>query len=179
MERTEAGTNTEPIRRAFERQAEALRLRPGIGRGTAVTSARITAGMTCEIEEGDWRLTADMPEKHGGADAGPNPGVLGRAALASCAAIGYVRWAAALGVAIDHLEVDVEADYDVRGEMAIDDDVPPGYTEMRLRVRVASPASEEEVLRVLDRADAHSSWVDNIARAVPVRREVELVHEGK
>ena len=170
---------SDEIKTAFERQSEALRLRPGFGTGTAATTARITQGMTCEIEDGEWTLVADMPEKHGGANAGPNPGVLGRAALASCAAIGYVRWAAVLDVPIESLEVDVEADYDVRGEMAVDDDVPPGYLEMRIRVRVASPAPQEDVLRVLDTADAHSSYVDNYARAVAVRREVEFaVREG-
>ena len=162
------------IRQAFDRQAQALRLRPGIGVGTAVTVARVGEGMTCEVEDGDWRLTVDMPAKHGGRNAGPNPGVLGRASLASCAAIGYVRWAAKLGVPIDALEVEVQADYDVRGEMGIDDDVPPGYVEMRYLVRIASSAPEEQVMAMLDAADAHSSYVDNFARAVPLRRQVEL-----
>ena len=165
------------IAEAFERQVRALSLRPGIGQGTAVTSARIVDGMTCEVEDGDWTLTVDMPEKHGGGDRGPNPGVLGRAALASCVAIGYVRWAARLEVPIDSLQVEVEADYDVRGEMGVDD-VPPGYSEMRYVVRITSPASEDEVMALLDTADRHSSYVDNYARGVTLKRRVELTRSG-
>lgn len=166
------------IREAFERQAKALRLRPGIGKGTASTSARVVDGMTCQVEDGEWKLTVDMPEKHGGGNRGPNPGVLGRAALASCTAIGYVRWGAKLGVPIDSLEVEVEADYDVRGEMGVDDDIPPGYTEIRYVVRVTSPATEEEVLAVLDAADEHSSYLDNYSRGVALSRRVELSRPG-
>jgi uncharacterized OsmC-like protein len=54
--------------------------------------------------------------------------VLGRGALGSCLALGYAMWAIRLDVPIESLEVDVEADYDTRGELGVADDIPPGYT---------------------------------------------------
>jgi uncharacterized OsmC-like protein len=86
------------IKTILDRNAKALELRPIIGQGTAVTKVRLTEGLACEIEEGAWNLKADMSEKSGGANTGPNPGVLGRAALGSCLAIGYAMWAARRGV---------------------------------------------------------------------------------
>ena len=163
------------IQVALERNAKAVSLRPSLGKGTAVTRARLRPGLVCEIEEGPWRFTVGMTDKYGGTNAGPNPGVYGRGAVGSCLAIGYAMWAARLGVPIDSLEVEVQADYDIRGELGLSDDIPPGYLAMRYIVTIESPANEAEILRVLNTADQHSSWRDDIARAVPINREVRIL----
>jgi uncharacterized OsmC-like protein len=162
----------------FERNARAVELRPGIGRGTARTVARLAPGLSCEVEEGPWKLTVGMSEKSGGSNAGPNPGVLGRGALATCIAIGYAMWAARLSVPVTSLEVEVQADYDRRGELGLDPAVPPGYTQVRYIVSVESPASEDEVMRWIETADRYSSYRDVFARAHDVRREVRFVQAG-
>jgi uncharacterized OsmC-like protein len=166
-------SKVEAVRMAFERNAKALSLRPSIGRGTAVTRVRVRDGVTCDIEEGPWKLVADLSEKWGGSEQGPNPGVYGRAAFGSCLAIGYIRWAAKLGVPIDALEVEVQADYDSAAEHALTND-PPGYRQVRYVVTAQSPAPEADVLRVLNTADAHSSYLDVFARAQDVHREVRI-----
>lgn len=158
----------EDIRTTLERNVKAVSLRPSVGQGTAKTTVRLREGLTCDVQDGQWTLVAGMTEKYGGTNAGPNPGVLGRAALGSCLVIGYAMWAARLGVAIDSLEVEVHADYDVRGELGVQDDVRPGYSQIRYIVSVSSPASAEDVERWLDTADRYSSWRDNIANAVPL-----------
>jgi hypothetical protein len=72
------------------------------------------------------------------------------------------------------VEVEVHADYDARGELDASSDVRPGYLEVRYLVRVASPAPEEEVLRVLDTADRRSTFVDLFSSGVPLRRDVQI-----
>lgn len=163
----------EHIRTVVERNARALALRPSVGQGTAVTTVRVREGFTCEIEDGAWRLTADLSEKSGGQAMGPDPGVLGRAALGSCLAICYVRWAAVLGVSISGIEVEVQADYDARGEYGVAK-VHPGYAEVRYVVTIESEASEAEILHLLDYADEHTPWLDMYRRGQRLRREVHL-----
>lgn len=165
------------IATTIERNVKAVTLRPAVGQGTAITRATLRDGLACDIQEGPWKLVAGMTEKYGGANDGPNPGVYGRAALASCLVIGYAMWAARLGVKVEGLEIEVQADYDVRGELGVSDEVRPGYTQIRYIVTVSSPASREEIDRWLDTADRYSSWRDNIANAVPVvcERRVNVV----
>ncbi len=79
---------TEQIKLAFERNAKAMSLRPSVGQGTAVTKVRLRDGLTCDVEDGNWKLTVDGPAKSGGDGRGPDPGVYGRMALGSCLAIG-------------------------------------------------------------------------------------------
>ena len=162
------------IKTALERNVKAVTLRPSVGQGTAVTRVRLGADLRCDIEEGPWKLAAGMTEKYGGDGSAPNPGVLGRAALGSCLAIGYAMWAARLDVPIASLEVEIHADYDVRGELGVSDEVRPGYGEVRYVVRVASEASADDVARVLDTAERCSSWLDIVTNATPMRREVHI-----
>ena len=164
----------EKIKTAFERNAKAVSLRPSVGRGTATTRVRLRDDLTCDIEDGRWTLVADLSEKHGSRGEGPDPGVYGRAAIGACLAMGYRQWAAKLDVPLDAVEVEIQADYDTRGHYGVDEDVPPGYREVRYRVSVESSAPEEDVLRVLDMADRHSPWLDDIRRPVPVKREVRI-----
>lgn len=161
------------IKTAFERNARALSLRPSLGQGTARTLVRLTEDLTCEVEDGPWSFVADMSEKHGGGGKGPNPGVLGRAAVGTCLAITYRLWSAKLGIPFDEIEVEVQADYDSGGLYGVDD-VDPGYSELRYVVTVESSASEEEIIELLDTADRHSPWLSDIRRPIPVKRDVRL-----
>lgn len=170
---TQPTDTQEKIRIAFERNEKALSLRPAIGQGTAVTRVRVRQGLACEIEEGPWKLTVDASPKTGGDNMGPNPGILGRAALGSCLAMSYVRWAAVLGVPLSGLEVDIEADYDARGEYGVDG-APAGYREVRYVVKIQSDATEEEIQRVLDTGEAHTPYLDVFRHPQQVRRTVQI-----
>src|SRR5471030_642484 len=102
---------TEQIRQTFERNARAMALRPSVGQGTATTKVTLRDGLTCDVEDGAWKLTVDMSTKSGGDGRGPDPGVFGRTALGSCLAIGYQLWAAKRGITLSNLQVEVQADY--------------------------------------------------------------------
>jgi hypothetical protein len=83
-------------------------------------------------------------------------------------------WAARLGVPIDALDVQVEADYDSRGELGVDDSVRPGYTQVRYVVSIASPAPDEDVRRLVETADKYSPYLDVFRHPHDVRRELRL-----
>jgi uncharacterized OsmC-like protein len=162
------------IREALERNVKAISLRPGVAKGTARTTAVLRSGLACTVTEGPYQLEVGMTEKYGGLGGSPNPGLLGRGALASCLAIGYGMWAARLGVPCEAIAVEVQADYDVRGELGVTDDVRPGYAAIRYVVRIVSASPEADVLRVLDAADRCSSYRDMFANGVPLARTVHI-----
>ena len=165
----------EEIKAALERNVKVVQARPSVGQGTAVTKVTLQPGLACEIEDGPWRLSVGMTEKYGGLNNGPNPGVLGRGALGSCLAIGYGMWAARLEIPVRSLTVEVRARYDVRGELGVDDSIRPGYADIVYAVTVDTDASDADVQRLLDTADQHSSWLDDIRNPVPMTREIRIV----
>lgn len=163
------------IKEALERNAKVVGARPAVGQGTAVTKVTLNPGLACDVEDGPWKFSVGMTEKYGGINNGPNPGVYGRAALGSCLAIGYGMWAARLEVPIRSLTVEIRAQYDVRGELGVDPSVRPGYGGIVYVVTVESDAADADIQRVLDTADRHSSWLDDLRNPVPISREVHIV----
>jgi uncharacterized OsmC-like protein len=159
------------LKTALERNARALELRPAIGKGTGKT---LKPGLKCEIEEGPWRLTAGVSESSGGTNTGPDPGTFGRVALGSCLAMNYANWAAKLDVPIEGVEVEVAGDYDVRDFYGLAE-LPPGYLEVRYRVKIETDAPEELIRKVLDEADAHCPWFGVFCRPQNLKRIVEPV----
>jgi uncharacterized OsmC-like protein len=161
------------LKRAFERNARAVELRPAIGRMTGKTKVVLPAGTGCEIDCGEWKFTCDLAGSSGGTDRGPDPGPFGRGALGACLALGYRTQAAVAGIDLGRIEVEVEADFDAAGYYGVAD-VPPGYGAVRCLVTVESNAGEDEIRKVLDAADRHSPWLDNFTRAVPVDRRLTI-----
>jgi uncharacterized OsmC-like protein len=168
-------SSPDAIKAALERNVRVIEARPSVGQGTAVTKVTLQPGLACEVEDGPWRFSVGMTEKYGGLNSGPNPGVYGRAAIGSCLAIGYGMWAARLDVPVRSLTVEVRARYDVRGELGISDDVPPGYTQVRYTVAVVSRATEADVRRVIDAAEKYSPYKDVFARANDLQRDLRIV----
>ena len=169
-------TDHTALRRAFERNAEIVRARPAVAQKTYATRVHVRDGLTCDIEEGPWTLTADLSTTAGGNAAGPTPGTLARAALGSCLAMSYVMWAARLDVPLHQVAVEVQADTDLRGMYGVDD-IPAGYSAVRYVVSVRSPAAREAILRVLDIAEAHSPYVDVFCRPQVLQRHLHIVEE--
>jgi uncharacterized OsmC-like protein len=170
-------SDADAIRIATERSIKALTLRPAMGLKTAVSRTRVRGGTTCDVEEGRWKIVADMGETVGGGGLGPDPGVLGRAALGSCLAMGYVIWAAVRGVPLSAVEVEVQADFDAGAQYGLGE-APAGYTEVRYRVSIESPAPEADVMRVIEEAEDRSPYFDVFTRGQKLVRSVRVVNPG-
>jgi uncharacterized OsmC-like protein len=97
-----------------------------------------------------------------------------RGAVGSCLAMGYALWAARMDVPLDEVKVTIEADMDARGMYGVDDSVPPGYLAVRCIVEISSPAPAERVREAVEAADRHSPLLDDISRALDVRRDIRI-----
>jgi uncharacterized OsmC-like protein len=161
------------IRDAFDRMAHVFDKRPSAALDSGVMSARIVEGLRCEAREGDWQFVVDMPRDAGGTGAGPSPGVHGRAALASCLAIGYGISLARAGIEPRSLEVIVQADFDNRGLLGMAD-VYPGYLAVRHTLYLDCDAPADKVLAAVEQAQRTSPYLHVFADAQPVSGQVVL-----
>jgi uncharacterized OsmC-like protein len=161
----------EHIRNAFERLTHVFGKRPVAALGSGQMSARLVEGLRCEAREGDWRFTIDMPGEAGGGDAGPPPGVHGRAALASCLAIGYGICLARAGITPRSLEVVVDADYDNRGLLGMDG-VYPGYLAVRHTLYLECDAPQDAAQAAIDEAQRCSPYLHIFSDPQPVTAQV-------
>jgi uncharacterized OsmC-like protein len=117
------------------------------------------------------RVIVDEPASLGGGNVAANPVEYALIALGSCQAITYRLWAAQLGIALESVRVEVEGDLDVRGLFGISDSVRPGFSTVRLRVRLSGPESAERYEELSSAVDAHCPVLDLFSNPVPVERQ--------
>lgn len=161
------------IKEAIERSEQAMRLQPALGRGTSITNVRMTDGLVCEISQGPWTAISDAPEAEGGESKAPTPGFFVLGGLGACCAMGLMMRAARHGVPINHVEVEVQADYDSNGEYGLAD-VPVGYTAVRWIVQVESPAPAAQIMKLIDEVERYDFMLDVFRSPVPVTRQVQI-----
>jgi uncharacterized OsmC-like protein len=75
--------------------------------------------------------------------------------LAACQEVTLRMVAAAMGIALQEVEIVVEGDMDFRGTMGIDPETPVGFQTIRTRVRIAADAPEDRLQRLVERAERY------------------------
>ena len=113
-------------------------------------------------------IMADVPPALGGVDSGPAPTEVLLVALASCVTSGITANAALFDVPIDGLDVDMEADIDLRGVFGHDKSVKNGFSDIRYTVTIKSPASEDKVRRCKETIDRKSPVLDTLTKPANV-----------
>lgn len=99
--------------------------------------------------EQTFELLADEPPILAGGDKGANPVEHLLNALAACVTTSMVAHAAVRGIHIEALESELEGDIDLRGFLGLSEDVPKGFTEIRVNFKVKSDAKHLDELKRL------------------------------
>jgi uncharacterized OsmC-like protein len=103
-----------------------------------------------------------------GRNEGANPVEFLLHALAGCVTTTLVLHAVARGIRIRTLSTELEGDLDVRGLLALDDAVSPGYEAIRIRLDVQADCTDEELDALVACAQRHSPVCNTVCRPVPV-----------
>jgi len=115
-------------------------------------------------------LEADEPPVLLGKDEGANPVEFVLHALAACVTTSLVYHAAARGITLESVESQLEGDLDLRGFLGLSDQVRRGYKEIRVKFKVKSDASPEQ----LEELTKFSPVYDIVSNPVPVSIQVEI-----
>lgn len=119
-------------------------------------------------------VATDMPAELGGEDRAMTPGTLLRAALGTCDATTIALEAAARGIELSHLEVEVTSTSDHRGLLGVGE-VVAGPEHLTVHYRLAaSDASEADLDGLVAYADRCSPVASALRRIVPVDVSVEV-----
>lgn len=161
------------IKKAFNRCRIALKMFPFLGQKNEKVTVHSGQGLTCEVDCGSLKYNVDMPPQVGGGATAPTPGEYEAGALGSCVSIMVRMWAAKLGVPIKSIKVEVEYEADRRFLFNIGD-VSPHWKSLSYNITVVSPASEADVMRVLDLAHRQSHVRGDFEHAFDVKRTVTI-----
>jgi uncharacterized OsmC-like protein len=130
------------------------------GTGEGSVASAITAGRHT--------FFVDEPAALAGDDIAASPVEFALGALISCQIVVYRLYAQALGIVVDDVSIDAEADLDARRLFGIEESVRAGFSDVRLAITITGPESEERYQELRNAVDAHCPVLDIFANPTPV-----------
>ncbi len=118
----------------------------------------------------NFELYADEPPILAGNDDGANPVEHLLNALAACVTTSMVAHAAVRGIHIEELESELEGDIDLQGFLGLSNDVPRGFTDIRIKFKVKADVDNMERLK---RLTEYSPVLNTITQGANVDIRVE------
>lgn len=169
----------------------AVRENPALGKRTVKVRSSWLRGTKTLIEVGEHQgvngratpktrrfiMTADAPPGLGGVDTGPAAVEVLLGALAGCLTSGIAANAALFDVPIEGLDIEMEADLDLRGLLGHDKSLRNGFSDIRYTVTIDSPAPEDKVRRCKETIDRKSPVLE--ALTTPIRVTSSFVYKPR
>ncbi|MEQ1880326.1 MAG: OsmC family protein [Burkholderiales bacterium] len=112
---------------------------------TLKAQGRLGEGITCNVETGRAMAKAGLHPGTGGDGMALCSGDMLLEALVACAGVTLRAVSTALGIEVRDGEVIAEGDLDFRGTLGVAKDTPVGFREIRLRFKLKSSASPEQL----------------------------------
>ncbi|HEY7033566.1 MAG TPA: OsmC family protein [Thermomicrobiales bacterium] len=169
------------LRRLFAERRRAQRRRPLAHSGESaprLISARVRAegcsGLR-HIQIRDFHLFTDLGPDCAGFDLGPTPFELQLGALGSCLTQTFLCHAAARGVVVERIEVEVTGRIDPLAGAPGQDQRPATPRDIRYTLHVTSPASADEVARLRDAVERSCPILNLLVQPQPIRGTI--VHD--
>ncbi|TEA80005.1 OsmC family protein [Allopusillimonas ginsengisoli] len=133
------------------------------------TGAITQNGVADDTRRGQFKLISDEPVPLLGTDLGVSPAEYALKSLASCYTVTLTSMAAAKGIQLDEIEMDLYFDVDLSGFLGIDSSVRNGAQGIRVDVRLKSENTDSEALKILvDSLPSHSPLHDTLANPVSI-----------
>ncbi len=121
----------------------------------------------------DYSVVSDEPAEVLGTDDGISPAELMLSALGACLTVGYAANAAALGIDIEDLAIEISTDASLEGFMNIRD-AEPAVESVTVHVHVTTTAPADAVEELHAYVNAHSPIWQTLARPVLLDSNVSV-----
>ncbi len=135
------------------------------------TTAAYSVGGQNGRRSGSHSLVTDEPREILGGDTGISPAETLLSSLAACLAVGYAANAAAMGIDIDELSLEISGQGSLEGFMNIGD-ARPGMERIDIQAHIKSGAPAEKLRELHDYVNGHSPIWDTICNPVKISSRV-------
>ncbi len=120
----------------------------------------------------EFKFLADEPLELCGTNTHPNPQEYLMGALNACMMVGYVAACALNGIKLEKLEIKTEGDIDLRGFLAIEQKVIPGYKRISYTVHIKGNGTPEQFKQIHEFVKKTSPNYYNLANAISLNSKL-------
>jgi uncharacterized OsmC-like protein len=144
-------------------------------KGGTRSDTRVTAyDIGGERVEKDFTIRIDEPAELGGTNKYANPQEYLLGAMNACITVQYAVVCALYGIELEELWIETEGDIDLRGFLAIDRSVPPGYDSISYTVHMKGNATPEQFEQVHHFVGETAPNRYNIGQAIPLNTRLVI-----
>jgi uncharacterized OsmC-like protein len=164
-----------PIKRRYEEDPGAARITMTVRSGPSDLADPLHVAIVPDAAPAVTWTSGAHPGVGGAGDV-PCSGDLLMGALAACQEVTLRMVAAAMGVELESVEVEVSGEADLRGTLAMSREVPVGVTAITCatRVRVKDGTNPERARRLLENAERYCVVLNTLRSGVPVESDFRL-----
>lgn len=163
------------LKEALMKTVQGIQDNPVMSRVVFEAKTQLVEGVRCSGNVRDFApMVIDEPPELGGQDKGANPVELLLVSLGACQEIMYAAMAAMMGIKLDEVKVDLKGSIDLKGLFGMDPAIPPGYQKVSFETTLKSPASEEELRKLVEAVESHCPVLDTLVRPVEVSGKVMI-----
>jgi uncharacterized OsmC-like protein len=116
-------------------------------------------------------LSTDEPNEILGSDTGISPAETLISSLAACLTVGYAANAAALGIDLEELSLEITGNGSLEGFMNIRDQ-RPGMSDLNIKTHIKSNAPKDKLKELHDYVNDHSPIWDTICNPVKIQSQI-------
>jgi uncharacterized OsmC-like protein len=170
---------------AIQEAVENIRANPAAGasnfevtttwNGGARSTSRTAITIGGESIDRDFAIEVDEPFELFGTNRSANPQEYLLAAVNACMIATFVAACAMQGVTLRSLELATSGDIDLRGFLAIDGNVAPGYESLKYTFRVDGDGTTKQFEDIARWVQATSPNYFNMAKAIQMDASIEIV----
>jgi uncharacterized OsmC-like protein len=121
-----------------------------------------------------FRWKVDEPRQLLGTNHAPSPQEYLLSGLGACIMVSFLSGASAMGIQVETLEVEIDADLDLRGFLGLETNKPTGFSGIRYHIAVSGGGTPEQFEELRRRALAHSPNANTIAHGVPIEGDLTI-----
>ena len=114
----------------------------------------------------------DHPEQFAATDIGPTPVEYVLVGLAGCLSAGVASIATLRDIQLRSVTATIEADHDVRGTLAVDPDVRPGFNAVRVTYTIDADATPDDIEALVAQSQKRSPVYDMLVNPTSVTVQV-------
>jgi uncharacterized OsmC-like protein len=141
--------NADDLRSIQAPLKERYRKNPAAALITLRAKGRIGEGISCKVDTGKALAIAGLHPATGGTGEALCSGDMLLEALVACAGVTLNAVATALGIELRDASLQAEGDLDFSGTLGLSKEVPVGFQNIRLEIKLDTDASEEQLATLL------------------------------
>jgi uncharacterized OsmC-like protein len=136
---------------------------------TLKAEGKLSAGVACNVATARALVEAGLHPATGGTGALACSGDMLLQALVACAGVTLAAVATGLGIELRDAHVAAEGDLDFRGTLGVAKDVPVGFKEIRLSIKLDTDAGAEERRKLLELTERYCVVFQTLSRSPELR----------